>query len=817
MPLLSDLRYGFRALAREPLFALTAVVSLALGIAASSAIYSVADALLAPAAGIRDTARVVDIGRGNDGSGFDNMSHPAFEYLRQHATTFEGMASLEFGGRPMTLTVAAASERVFGTLVSANFFEVLGTRTTLGRFFRADEDVVPGERPVVVLTHRFWTRRLNADPRVLERPLRLNNREFAVVGVAEPGFEGVALAGTDLWLPMAMVAEARGRATAAELTDARGVMHMGVGRLNPAVTHAAATAELNALMAQFKAATPEANQRHTVSLLPTSRVPGPMRTPFLVFLSVLFALTGALVAIACSNVAGMLLVRASARRREMATRVAIGASRIRLLTQLLVETALLFLVAGVLAVPLAFAAVALLNAALPAVPVALNLTLAVNARVVTFALGISLVTALVSGIAPARHALGHDLAPLLHGANATTDRRRLRLRHALVIAQVALSLMLVVTAGLFVRTLRAAADIDPGFTTGDVVLANVNVSLSGFRGPAAADLAERIRTRLTALPGVTGVAAARIIPLQGSGFGLGRIRVPGLVGAGGDDTVDADWNVVTPDFFDVIGMRLVEGRGLTGADRDGGSRVAVVNETFARTAWPERPAIGQRILQQVRDDAESPIEIVGVVADAKYRYISDAPEPFLFVPLAQFPTGDLTFFARHAPGVAPEAAALRAAVAEVEPSVAVMFVQSFDEAVAIGLTPQRLTAWVAGAVGSIGAGLAAFGLYGLMAFLVAQRTREIAIRMALGASSADARGMVFGTAIRLGLAGAVVGTALAAGVGILLRGLLVGVTPVDPMSLVIVALGFAAVLAAAAWLPATRAATTDPAVALRAE
>jgi predicted permease len=816
MPLLGDLRHAVRLLGRSPLFTATAVLSIGLGVAASSAIFSLANALLAPAAGVRDAGQVVDVGRGNDGRGFDNMSHPAFEYLRAHATSFEGLAGVEFGGRPMGLTVGDSSERVFGNLVSANFFAVLGTRPALGRFFRADEDVVPGERPVVVLTHRFWARRLGADPAVLERPLRINNREFAVVGVAEPGFEGVNLAGTDLWLPMAMVAEARGRATADDLTSARGAMHMGVGRLKDGVSRTAAEAELNTLMAQFKAVTPEANQRHTVSLLPTSRVPGPMRTPFLVFLGVLLALAGALLAIACSNVAGMLLARATARRREMATRLAIGASRARLLAQLLTETALLFLVAGVVAVPLTVAAVALLHSFLPAVPVALNLAVTVSGRVVAFALGVSLVAAVVFGLAPARHALGLDLAPLLHGANATVDRRRLWLRHALVVAQAALSLMLIVTAGLFVRTLQAAARVDPGFTASGVVLANVDVALAGIRDQAAVALVERYRTRLAALPGVDAVAAARMVPLQGSGFGLGRLRVPGYTGPAGDDVVDADWNVVTPDYFDVVRMRIVDGRALSATDSVGTARVVVINETFARAVWPGRSAIGERVLHRGRGDVETAMEVVGVAADARYRYISDAPEPFVFVPLAQHPVGDLTFFVRHAPAAALEGE-VRTAMAQVEPSVPVMFVQSFDDAVAIGLTPQRLTAWLAGTVGVAGAGLAALGLYGLMAFLVTQRRREIAIRMALGATATQLQRQVLTQAARLGVLGAAVGLGLAAGVGALLRPLLVGVGVFDVPSAAAAVTLFVAVLAAASWRPARQAATTDPAGALRAE
>jgi predicted permease len=661
MALPTDVRHALRLLARSRLFALTAVGSLSLGVAASSTVFSVADALVGPAAGVREPSRVVDVGRGDQGQGFDNMSHPAFEYLRRHATTLDGLAGLEFGGRPIGLTIDGASERVFSTLVSANFFEVLGTRPALGRFFRADEDQTPGAQPVVVLTHRLWLRRLGGDPAVLDRPLRLNNRDFTVVGVAEPGFEGVTLAGTDLWLPMAMLAEARGLESAARQYDARGVWHVGVGRLKACVSRRQAEAELNTLMDQFKAATLDANPRHTVALLATSRVPGPMRTPFLAFLAAMFALAAALLAIACSNVAGMLLARATARRREMATRLAIGGSRARLLTQLLTETALLFLLAGLAAVPLTAGGIRLLNASLPALPVAVNLDIALNARVVAFALTASLLTALVFGLAPARHALGQDLAPLLHGGAATTDRRRLWLRHGLVVAQVALSMMLVATAGLFVRTLQAAARVDPGFRTTGVALANVDIALAGYRGRAAVALVDRYESRAAALPGVTAVAAARMVPLQGSGLSLGRLRVPGYRGPAGDDAVDADWNVVTPGFFDVVQMPIVDGRGLRETDGDGTTPVVVVNQTLAREVWPGRSAVGQRLLHRERG-AETPLEVVGVVADARYRYISDAPEPFVFVPLAQHPVGDVTLFVGHAPG-ASLAAALRAAMA----------------------------------------------------------------------------------------------------------------------------------------------------------
>jgi predicted permease len=818
MPFLSDVRHALRLLARSPVFAVTAIASLALGIAASTTIFTLADSLLlAPRAGLRNPAEIVDIGRANDGNGFDNMSHPVFKYLRDHTQTMAGMAGVDFGGGPLSLSDGRTSERVFGTLVSGNYFDVLGSRPALGRFFHPDEDVVPGERPVVVLTHAFWMRRFAGDPSILEKPIRLNNRDFAVVGVAEPGFQGTTLVGTDLWVPIAMYAVVRGRATAGLLDDPRGVWQVAVGRMKPGIGREQASAELNALMAAFKASEPRANPRHTISVIPTSRIPGPMRLPFLAFLGLLFALTGALLAIACSNVAGMLMARATVRRREMATRLAVGASRGRLVGQLLTETFVLFAAAGMAALPLTGWFVNLLEGFLPALPVPINVPLTINPRVVVFALGAAFATAVVFGLAPARHAMGGDLAPALHGANSTADRRRFRLRNGLVMAQVALSLMLVATALLFVRTLQNAADVDPGFETANITLATVDVSLSGYRQQAAVDLLERFESRLTAIGGVEAVAAGRMIPLQGSSLGLGDIHIPGRVGPANDDTLDADWNVVSPGYFETIGMRVAEGRAFTAADREGAPYVAIVNETFARTAWPDRPAVGQRFtVGEGPGEPPRAVEVVGVVADSKYRYISEDPTPFVFVPLAQRPLTDMTFFVRHVEGreVAQE---MRSAIAQVEPAVPVLFIQSFADATALGLVPQRLVAWIAGGVGIAGALLAALGLYGLMAFLVAQRTREIAIRMALGASAGDVQGMVTRHAARLGVTGGLVGLALAAGIGMLMRTLLVGVAPVDPLSLGATALLLVGVLAAACWSPARRAAHTDPAVALRTE
>ena len=817
MSILADARHAIRLLARSPIFTVTAVFSLALGVGAGTTIFSLADALLfAPTVGVRNPAEVVDIGRSNQGEGFDNMSHPTFKYLRDHTTTLASISAVDFGGGPMSLSEDGSSERITGTMVSGSYFDVLGTRPAIGRFFRPDEDAVPGERPVVVLSHRFWLRRFAADPGVLQRPLRLNNQEFVVLGVAEPGFEGLTFIGTDVWVPISMVAVVRGEANANMLNEPGGSWHMAVGRLRPGVGPRQAQAELNTLIDAFKAEEPRANKRHQIAVERTGRVPPPVRLPFLAFIGLLFALTAALMAIACSNVAGMLLARAATRRREMATRLAVGASRGRLISQLLTETMLLFTAAGAAALPLTMWLITLLEGFLPDLPIAINLHLAVNPRAVAFALGVSFATAVTFGLAPARQAIGIDLASALHGAYATTDRRRLRLRNALVMAQVALSLVLVVTAALFVRTLRNVAHTDPGYAFANVDIASLDVSLSGYRDQAAVTLAERFQERIAGISGVASVATARMIPLQGGSLGLGGIHVAGYQGAQGSDELDADWNVVSPRYFETVGMRLVAGRDFSPADRVTSPMVAIVNETFAKTAWPGRSAIGQRFMQETSRTEKRPVEVVGVAADAKYRYYSDAPKPFVFVPMAQQPLGEVTLFIKHASGrsLAKE---IRAAVAQIEPSVPVILLLSFEDATAIGLIPQKLAAWTAGSVGTIGIFLAALGLYGLMAFLVTQRTREIAIRMALGASHSDMQSLVLKQAARLGAIGAGVGLVLSAAIGVLVRSLLVGVPPLDPIAFGGTALIFGAVLTAACWTPARRAASTDPATALRAE
>ncbi|MGE3275032.1 MAG: ABC transporter permease [Vicinamibacterales bacterium] len=824
MPILADLKYALRLLARSPLFTVTAVASVALGIGATAAIFSVADALLLrPPDGVRQIESVIEIGRVNEGEtsmGLDNFAYPVFADLREASHSFTAMAATRFEPQPVSLEEDGQSARVFAGLVSGAYFDVLGTHAALGRFFLPAEDEVPGARPVVVLSHAFWQQHFGGAPDIAGRSLELNGLDYTVVGVAEAGFTGHTFLAADMWVPMAMEAAIRGEPDSKQLTNERTVWITAIGRLAPGVTRAQAQAEMTSLMTAIKERRPGVPRRHLISLSQAGRVPSQLRLPLSAFLALLFALTAIVLAIACTNVAGMLLARAMSRRREVATRLAVGASRGRLIVQLLTESMVLFGAGGVAGLLCALGCVRLLGAYLPSLPlgVGLALDLTVNPRVVLFALALAMATGLLFGLAPARQALRLDLAPSLHGQNATADRRRFALRHVLVVAQVALSLLLLVTTGLFLRALQAAADIDAGFDMRDVEIVSLDTRLAGARGAAAVDLTGRIVSRVRTMAGVTAAATGNVIPLQGSVMGLGGLRVPGVPGEDGTDWHSADWDVVSDGYFEALRMPIVEGRGFAAADSADAPFVAVINQAFARRMWGDGPAIGRTIYQrrEVGDTEGRPLTIVGVVHDAKTRTLWDGPRPFIYVPMAQQPMSQVELFVRHEPGRAI-AADVRAIVAAEGQGLPVLTIQSLEAAAGIGLLPQRLAAWVAGAVGVVGLLLAGLGLYAVVAFSVASRTREIAVRMALGASRESVLSLVLRQGAWLATVGGAAGLALAAGAGLLARALLLGVAPLDPLSFGGAAAVLAAVTLLATWLPARRAAGTDPAAALRTE
>jgi predicted permease len=820
MSLSSDIRFAVRLLARSPIFTVTAVLSLSLGIASTAAIFSLADALLLrPRVGVSDPATLVDIGRSTNGEGLDNFGYPLFRAMRDQSKLLSGIAAHRFSPEVMSLGDAAASERVYAALVSGNYFDVVGTRPAQGRFFRADEDATPGAHPVIVLTHRFWTDRFKADPAVIGQTVRLNNLPYTIVGVAEAGFTGTTFVGMDFWVPMAM--DASVRASDESLLERHGPVWMtAIGRLAPGVSAPQARDELHSIMRAYLTEQNDARrERWGVAVATSSRIPAPLAGPVVGFIAVLGGLTLLVLLIACSNVAAMLLARALERRREVATRLAVGASRGRILAQLLVEGLVVALAAGALSVPTVAALIAALTSFQPSLPVPLALELRADPRVMGFAFAIAALTAVIFALLPALQATRFDLASALHGANATIDRRRAWLRQGLVAAQVAMALLLLVAAGLFLRALQEAGQADVGFNAEDADLLQIDPHIGGYRTDADAIRAvEGLVERFRLVPGVTAVGASKMVPLVSGSLGLGRLRAPGYVGPEGNDSVEADWDSVTAGYFAAMQIPITRGRSFGERDRDGAPMVAIVNEIMAQRLWPGRDPIGQTLLQRTGpgDASERPLEVVGVTRTGKYRSIGEAPRNFIYVPLAQQYLSDNFFVVRRAPG-ASRLADLRAAVIAFDPNLPVIYTQTLKDYTALGLLPQRLAAWIAASVGAMGLLLAALGLYGLTAFSVAQRTRELALRIALGASREAVLSLVLRQAARLASVGAAIGLALATGASVLLQSLLVGVGTIDPLAFGIATLVLLLVLFAATWAPARRASRMDPMRALRAE
>jgi predicted permease len=812
-----DLRYAVRLLARSPIFTITAVLSLAAGVAGTTTIFSMADAiLLRPRIGVANPASLVDIGRSTRGQGLDNFGYPLFEEIRAHATLFESVAANQFGPQVMSLGDAQASERTFASMVSGNYFDVVGTRPAIGRFFLPEEDRTPDTHAVVVLSHEFWTRRFGARSDLVGQTIRLNNRPYTVVGVAQEGFTGTSILGADFWVPMAMDKHVRA-ADRSMLGTHEAVWLTAIGRMKPGVTVDQARDEVHAILQNYLKSRGDGRaERWGGAVSPSARIPGSHALPFVGFIGMLGALTSMVLLIACTNVAGMLMSRGLDRRREFATRLAVGASRRRLIGQLLTEGLLLAAIAGAVSVPLTYLLVGLLASVLPSIPLPIALEFRVDPRVQAVAGLLSAVAAIGFALLPALQTTRVDVAPALRGANASADRRRAWLRQALVSAQVAVALLLLVAAGLFLRSLQEAATVDVGINVADVDTVMIDTRIAGYATDAEGiQVADALVDRFRALPGVTSVGASRMVPLQGGGLGLGELRSPGYAGPNGRDGIDADWDSVSIGYFETLQLKIVRGRAFGPQDRASAPFVAIVNETMAARVWPGRDPVGQTLFQGTGSESR-PLQIVGVARDSKYRGVTDGPRNFIYVPMAQQFLSEVTFYVRRDPAQS-RINDLRRAVAAYDPMLPIVHTDTLEKATAIMLLPQRIAAWIAGSVGTLGLFLAALGLYGLIAFSVSQRKREIAIRLAVGASARSVVWLVLRQATVLSLVGAGVGLGLAVVLSQLIGSFLVGLRPIDPMAFGFAAAVLAGVMCVAAWTPARRAAHMDPVSSLRAD
>lgn len=805
-----DARHAARNLLRSPIFTATAVLSLAIGVGGTAAIFSLVKTLLLSAPpGINEPDRVVNVGRTQDGSGFDNFSYLTFTEYRDRNTTFSGLAAMQLESSALSLAGPDGGEAIEGGVVSANFFGVLQVRPALGRFFLEEEDRTPRSHAVAVLSHKFWRERFNGDSTIIARAIVLNGVPFTVVGVASEAFHGSSFVAPDLWVPM-MAKPWLGASDELLTTSRGGAWLMAIGRLKPDVGVSQAQADLSTINAQLRQAYPDLNEGHGVRLMAVSLFPGDYQRIVALFMTFLFVLTGLVLLIAGTNVAGMLLARAAARRREIAVRLAIGASRARLVRQLITESAVLFLVAGVAGAVVAPWMLNGLLALIPQLPLQVAIEPSVDWRVVLFALAVSLLAGMLAGLAPALQSTHPALALELRSDVGGSGKKH-RLRSGLLVTQMAFSMLLLVIAGLFGRALARARAIDPGFEPRGVQIATLDLSLVNHTAASGRQFLDRLLEGARSIPGAQGVAVARMIPLDGGGMGLGRIDVDGHPAPDPERGWSADWNIVTPGYLDVMRIPLRAGRAFRAEDREGTPDVAIINETLASSIWP-----GEDVVGKVIRNGDRAITVVGVARDSKYRSLGESPRGFIYVPLAQRYSGNMSLLVRSEPGIAM-VAPIRRVLADLDPALPILNAQTLEQHAAVGLFPQRVALWVAASLGGVALLLALLGIYGVTAYGVAQRTREIGIRIALGSSRREVLALVLAQGLWLGGIGVAVGVAGVLIATRLLESLLYGVPGTDP-----IAVGTAAallLLAAllASWIPARRAARVDPMVALRME
>jgi len=835
--MLTDLRYGAKMLWKNKGVTIVAVVSLAVGIGANSVIFSLVNSIFLRPRAVSQPQQLVELYVGEADRPYDTTSYPSYLDLRDHNEVFSGLAA--YGILQFKLGDANGVEQLWGEAVSGNYFDVLGVGAFKGRTFSADEDLVPGRNPVAVISHALWQRRFNSDPEIVGKTVTLNEQPLAVIGIAPPQYTGMIRGlGIDIWIPTAVVSLVQGRDGNLLMTrDSRWLTL--VGRLKPDTTLAQARARFDLLTRDMQSAHPEewltkskSGHERTLSItvLPESetRIRPDMQAAAYAAVGLVFVIVNLVLLIACTNLAGMLLARAVARRKEMAVRLAIGASRYRIVRQLLTESVLLSLLAGAAGIVLAVWLLNLILAFIPPLPegfhVALDLHL--DWRVVLYTIAFSTVTGILFGLAPALHSSKADVSTVLKDDSSlfTGFYRKSRVRMALVVAQVSLSLLLLIGAGLVLRSLEKIRPTRLGFSSENVVVAPVQLDETRYDRLKVKEFRCQLSERVAALPGVQSATLVNEPQVRFMGGTRSSIEIEGYH-PGPSEDMQIDAFLAGPHYFTNMRVPLVQGRDFDERDGEGAPCVAVINEAFVERYFGGGAALGKHLIKSEYGSVERkvPCEIVGIMRDNAWQALEKQIRPSYALALQQSNRPRTTLLVGTAGDPKNLIASVRNTIRELDPKIPVADVQTLNDYFSFGLYPFRLLAMVMAGCGVMALLLATLGIYGIVSYSIAQRTRELGIRLALGALQKDILTLVIGQGMFLVSVGLGLGLVLSLVLTRLLTSSMLDlelplpVSATDPLTFALVTLLLALIALIACYIPARRAAKIDPMEALRYE